>query len=617
MWTRSKPTIKRDASRCFLLIALIASGCTHDEREPLAPFVVGANDVREGSERTTDGSAQTDSREAEAPCTPRCEPGQCDEDGCGGSCGPCSILTPFCYAGWCQLDPPPKEPTLELDPPLVDFGTVALGDVAERTITLRSMGKEALEISRFGISGDGAFVVMQDEQPWRSPSGSEIVVELLEPWRLEAGESRTLSLRYAPVDEQPGEAMLRLVSNDPNAPSGHIILLRGGPPVVCAEWSEASLDFGATIFGTQSVKTLRLINCGTISVEIDAITLTGDNAGAFSFEGAPPTTLTPGDTWETEVSYEPTPGSVGALGALEATLSWESGEVVASVDLTGFVVVEDCPVAVAMIAEEGPVAPGTVLHLSGVESYSPVAQVSTYTWSVDEPLGSVGRFAPDAESPTTTFGAMVAGKYRFDLSVSDSTGKAACIPSSQTIRVAPESALYIELTWETPGDPDPSDQGLSVGTDLDLHLAHPEASGSDLDEDGSPEPWFDPLYDCYWFNPSPDWGPFHPPTDDDPHLTIEDIDGAGPEAIALDLPETDVTYRVAVHAWQDHGFGVSIATLRVYLLGDQIFQSQPIPLMQHDLWEVAEITWHGWPEATVTPLAASNGGPRIFSGAQP
>ena len=66
MWTRPKPTIKRCIEA--LLIALIASGCTHDEREP-HPYVVGANDVREGSERTTDGSAQTDSREAEAPRT--------------------------------------------------------------------------------------------------------------------------------------------------------------------------------------------------------------------------------------------------------------------------------------------------------------------------------------------------------------------------------------------------------------------------------------------------------------------------------------------------------------------------------------------------------------------
>ena len=170
--------------------------------------------------------------------------------------------------------------------------------------------------------------------------------------------------------------------------------------------------------------------------------------------------------------HEPTPGSVGALGALEATLSWER-EVVASVDLTGFVVVEDCPVAVAMIAEEGPVVPGTVLHLSGVDSYSPVAQVSTYTWSVDT-TGSVGRFAPDVESRRPPWRD---GRRQIPrLSVSDSTGKAACILLSDDPGRA-RGALYIELPGR-PRRPRSKRPGPLGRDDLDLHLAHPEASGA-------------------------------------------------------------------------------------------------------------------------------------------
>jgi hypothetical protein len=550
-------------------------------------------------------------------CETSCQLGQCGDDGCGGSCGPCSVLTPFCFAGWCQVVPPVQGPALSITPLLVDFGLVALGEVEERRVLLESVGKEAVEVSRFGISGDGAFVVMQGEQRWRSTSGAEILVELITPWRLEPGTSREVTLRYGPVEESAGEAALRLISDDPSAPDGHVVPLRGGPPVECTEWSPQSLDFGATVYGTKSDEPIALTNCGTLAVTIDAVSISGDNAGAFDIAGAPPTRLEPGESWESLVGYEPTAGSVGALGTLEATVSWDGGSTVATAQLTGFVVVEDCPVAEVSVAEETPVAPGTVLHLSGLDSYSPISTLATYNWSAAEPKGSAGRFNPSAQVATPTFAARVAGKYQFTLSVGDTEGNAACVPGSAVIRVVPQAALYVELTWFTPGDPDPTDQGLLAGADLDLHLAHPDASGEDLDGDGEPERWFDPPWDCYWFNPSPDWGPFHPPTDDDPHLTMEDVDGAGPEAIAFDLPETEVTYRVAVHAWQDHGFGPSVATVRVYLLGDQIFESQPVTLNTLDLWEVADITWHGWPAATVSPIAAVVGGPVIFPNATP
>ncbi|MGB0591067.1 MAG: choice-of-anchor D domain-containing protein [Myxococcota bacterium] len=597
------------------LIVMSCGGAETTGADASDPWVIGApTDAHPAAHPSPEDVGESD---ASRGCQPDCQLGQCGDDGCGGSCGPCSVLTPFCYAGWCQLDPPPAGPALALSPPLVDFGLVAISDMQERTLTLSSIGKEAVEVSRFGISGDGAFVVVQGDQGWRSTSGTEVVVELIEPWRLEPGEDREMTLRYAPIEASAGQATLRLISDDPSAPDGHTITLRGGPPVGCIEWSATSLDFGATVYGTKSAKPVTLTNCGTLPITIDSLSISGDNAGAFTLLETPPTSLAPGAVFESALRYEPTAGSVGALGTLEATVHWEGGEAVVSMTLTGFVVVEDCPVAVVSVAEETPVAPGTVLHLSGLDSYAPVSTIASHSWSVLEPQGSAGRFNPNTETATPTFAAMVAGKYQFNLSVIDDVGNVACVPASTVVRVAPTTALYVELTWVTPGDEDPTDQGLAVGTDLDLHVAHPNASGPDLDGDNEPEHWFDPVWDCYWFNPSPDWGPFQPPTDDDPHLTIEDIDGAGPEAITLDLPEIDVTYRIAVHSWQDHGMGPSVATVRVYLLGDKIFESQPVTLNALDLWEVAEITWHGWPDATVTPIAAVVGGPVIFPGATP
>ena len=598
------------------LSMLIVSACSSEVDERPQPWVIGADGAGEEEreiERTSEGVENL----PEAACEPQCAPGACGEDGCGGSCGPCGVLAPFCFAGFCQNEAPNKEPTLEINPLLVDFGTVSGEQEAVRFVTLRSVGKEALEIHRFGISGDGDFVVMQEEQAWRSTSGNEVLVELNAPWRLEAGETRDIEVRYTPLGKSAGQAALRLLSNDPSAPEGHLILLRGGPPVGCISWSTESLDFGATIYGTKSDQSVQLLNCGTTTLSIESLDISGDSAGAFTLSEEAPESLEPGETWETSVSYAPTAGSVGALGSLDVNVSWSGGTSSASISLTGFVVVEDCPVAMVDISEQSPVAPGTIVHLSGLESYSPVNTVAEYTWSSEEPPGGLGSFHPNQSSPSPTFSAMLAGKYHFNLEVKDSEGKQSCVPASTMIRVAPEHALYIELTWFTPGDPDPYDQGFAAGPDLDLHLSHPDAEGQDLDGDGEAEPWFDPTFDCYWFNASPDWGPFSPPTDDDPHLTIEDVDGGGPEAIGFDIPESGASYRIAVHAWQDHGFGPSIATVRVYLLGDQIFQSQAVPLVMNDLWEVAEVTWLGWPEASVEALAGFNGGPRIYPNASP
>ena len=57
-----------------------------------------------------------------------------------------------------------------------------------------------------------------------------------------------------------------------------------------------------------------------------------------------------------------------------------------------------------------------------------------------------------------------------------------------------------------------------------------------------------------WFNPSPNWGQLDS-SEDDPQMLLDDTDGAGPEIIALPLPEDDTLYRVGVHYWNDHDFG--------------------------------------------------------------
>lgn len=251
----------------------------------------------------------------------------------------------------------------------------------------------------------------------------------------------------------------------------------------------------------------------------------------------------------------------------------------------------DCPTAILVVGEGDVVAPQTVLHLYGDQSYAPAGGIESWEWTVEQPEGSVSTFVPSATVPNPTFEANVVGAYTFRLNVVDEVGRDACEEAVAEVLVLPTQDLHVELLWTTPADADPSDQGPAAGADLDLHLLHANAPGDpaapDVDGDGQPDPWFDSPWDCYWFNAAPDWGPDGP--EGDPSLDRDDVDGAGPENTNLDSPEAGITYRIGVHYWDDHAHGESTATVRVWLHGLLVWEVVSAPLVRKDLWYVGRI----------------------------
>jgi len=260
-----------------------------------------------------------------------------------------------------------------------------------------------------------------------------------------------------------------------------------------------------------------------------------------------------------------------------------------------------CPTAIGLVAEGEKVIPQTLIHLFGEESEDAVA----WEWSVQQPTGSVSHLVPNPNVPNPVFEANVAGEYKFKLDVWDQEGNKSCKSWVQTVLVCADEAVHIELLWHTPADPDETDEGPSAGTDLDLHFAHADlaATGPDVDEDGAPDVWFDQPFDTFWFNAHPNWGSFNPEIDDDPGLDRDDTDGAGPENLNLNIPETG-EYRIGVHYWGDHGYGESFATIRVYVYGALVFEAVDVRMDNLDLWDVA--TLH-WPSGAVIPTLTEDG----------
>ena len=234
------------------------------------------------------------------------------------------------------------------------------------------------------------------------------------------------------------------------------------------------------------------------------------------------------------------------------------------------------------------------------DSYVPAlgaAGIRSRTWDVTGPSIATAAFTPDHSSAQVQFLPMLVGAHTFALSVENAAGcSESCL---QTVHTVPLPGCMVELTWNTPADPDQTDtcgqSGINkdCGSDMDLHVLDPRATGAVLDPRGQPYGYFDEAYDCYWMNANPKaWDAAHVGDPAyQPHLVRDDTDGAGPEVFHYALPPSGTCYRVGVHYFDDHGFGRSYPTLRVYL-------DDPAPVYEKTL-AVALNTSDMWDAGTV------------------
>ncbi len=517
-------------------------------------------------------------------------------------------------------------------PPSLTFTTSEPSMVQMEVVRLVNAGDGATHLTGLTLEGDSGFDVRLGQR--RLQAGSSL--ELDPPLLIGSQHSVGLRIAFLPSEESVAEAVLTIFGDAPNAIRGITVLLRavdpGGP---CLEVKPASVDLGARLAGGPTgTAEVKLLSCGEVPLRLESVRLSGaadaadpelralgvgESSSSFILGMGDdvgldplPLSLPRGRPFDLEISYAPPaePSPSDDQGVPIPERAWilvesDSPEGVQAVEASAFAVSQACPTAVIEVAEGLEVTPQTVLHLDGSRSTSPDGAITGYEWSVEQPEGSVSGFLGGASNPRPTFEVNVAGSYTFALEVRDETGAESCAPARAVVDVRPDQAIHVELLWDTPADPDQSDQGPEAGADLDLHFLHPFAAGQDVDEDGEPDGWFDNPFDCFWFNPRPDWGSHDPEVHDNPGLDRDDTDGAGPENLNLNLPEDGSTYRVGVHVWNDHGFGASFATVRIFINGHQVWVKEGVKLENHDMWWVATIDW---PSQTVAPTFGSGAG---------
>ncbi len=499
---------------------------------------------------------------------------------------------------------PPPTPCLTVDPYVVDFGAVGDGGSASLDVELGNSCDTEVRVSRFTLSGDPGFTVSVADESWAVSNDTAISgVDLFEPLVVEPGGGTVaVTIGFEPSAGKGAHANLVLVSDDPAVGQGLAVKLRANTALPCVATFPKMVDFGSALVGADpDVVALTIKSCGSVPLDVFDVVVEGAPSFGVSLAGAPPLpwTLPAGGQATVELIFEPTEvASTDASNQVDretATLRLATGayEPEHSVSLLGFGVDQACPEAAIDPDLQTEVVPPVVLTLDGSPSQSKESAVAAWLWTVDGPPGvHAFPFLPSPAAIAPSFEAALAGDYLFRLMVWDDAGTPACAPAEWSVTAKPGPGLHVELVWETPSDLDPSDTGPDAGPDLDLHLLHPwaEGVGQDVDGDGEPDGWFDVPFDACWLNPEPDWGEHgDPKAGDDPVLARDDIDGTGPESIKLTHMEPDAVYTVGVHHWDAHGFGSSLATVRVWVDGELVWSSTPRTMIDGWIWTVATI----------------------------
>ncbi len=220
---------------------------------------------------------------------------------------------------------------LTVDPdvtcPGIDFGYVPPGRVAEKTLTVRSLGGGPIAVDVRPPTGAVDFRA--------SPTGPR-TLRPDDPATPGREDELTVTVLFAAEAEGRRQGRLRIESDDPAQPAIEICLegFAGGPFLTC---TPGAVDFGSGVVGTTSRRTVVCTNAGTDDtstlddrLQVSELTTTGAAFSARPLAALRPEGYGVGETFEVEVSFVP-----GAEGEHAGTLDLASNAGPLAVPLAG------------------------------------------------------------------------------------------------------------------------------------------------------------------------------------------------------------------------------------------------------------------------------------------
>ncbi|MCB9729254.1 MAG: choice-of-anchor D domain-containing protein [Deltaproteobacteria bacterium] len=200
---------------------------------------------------------------------------------------------------------PGQEGRLTADPPLVDFGTLAPGENARRTVTLRNIGSESVAVQSIDLDGAG-----QGDFALEIPSSTL--------GTLAVGGSALFDVTYTPHGWNADKATLTIHATGaiPEITLGVVGQERG--PVIAAV--PTAISFGPVGIGDSRTESLTLTNRGSGELIITEVKTSAGAEGLSVVPQSPlPATLGPNDFLFVDVTHAPLsaqPGN-GPLGDVE------------------------------------------------------------------------------------------------------------------------------------------------------------------------------------------------------------------------------------------------------------------------------------------------------------
>lgn len=460
-------------------------------------------------------------------------------------------------------------------PESIEFGAVEYGEEAQREVVLENLGDARLRIDEFGPGDDGVLSVVETSSQEPAPL-----------W-IEPGDSVAWTVSYQGHDVEATSGVIVVESNDGATPkleipwSAEVV----GPCVATSPGDV--IEFGDVEQGQVRMRRMSVTNCDdSREATVEVVGVEGDE-GFFVDDGlssGEAIELEPGASADVEVYFEPQ-----EMRDFEARLVFSTDDPynpAPSVELVGRGLRADCVHPVIDAQPEGgdgvSTTETTVLNtdpletvsLDGSDSFDPEGgDIVEVAWSlVDSPEASTTLLESTSQWNTELY-LDVVGTYVVELEAKNQDEKWSCGPARLTVEVLSDEDIYVQLVWNTPGDPNPHD---GHGSDMDLHFLHPDGH------------WGELPYDCNWQNPAPQWTQ----EDDelgDPRLDVDATQGWGPENISLNDPDPELSYRVGVHYFADRELGESYATLRVFMQGELAAEMESEAMEAGQFWEVLDV----------------------------
>jgi hypothetical protein len=185
-------------------------------------------------------------------------------------------------------------------PGSVDFGTLYLGGIAEKSVTLTNTGSATMTVNEPFLFDVG------------NGDSKEFIALSLCPGTLAVGKSCTIYVFFvAGPSYNLQTAILKIVDNAPGSPQSVNLSATVINPQ--ASFSPNALKFGTVRTGTPSQASVVLTSSGATPLLLSGISVTGGTPGEFTESNGCPTSLAPGAKCTILVTF--TPARTGSRSA--------------------------------------------------------------------------------------------------------------------------------------------------------------------------------------------------------------------------------------------------------------------------------------------------------------